>query len=231
MTNYVPIIIDLLLVVLAGFFLYNGAKNGFARSVIYFAGYLGSLLVCVVASRFLATALFDALLRDRMVEQLNTAIGSQTTLEGVLTGVQQALAQLPGILSNALNAANIPIQDSVQQYWDAGAVDLAGSLVDRTVGPVIIGLLQSILFVVLFFICLFLVKHLANCFRFVNKIPLIGFVNKLFGGVIGLLTAGVFFVVVAMVLQLLISITGDGIPYLTTENINATYLFKWFYQL
>ena len=83
----------------------------------------------------------------------------------------------------------------------------------------------------LFFAIMVIVRSLSKAFRGVRHIPLIGSVNSLLGGVLGLVQAAVVILIVVMALNLLIGLTGDGIPYLNNEAISKTYLFHYLYDL
>jgi hypothetical protein len=76
--------------------------------------------------------------------------------------------------------------------------------------------------------CMLLVNALAGLLRGVNKIPLLGTVNALLGGVFGALQGMLYVFVGASVLWLLLTASGGSLPFLTGETVEKTFLFKHF---
>jgi hypothetical protein len=58
------------------------------------------------------------------------------------------------------------------------------------------------------------------------KLPVIGKVNTVLGGVIGLGKGVVIAFAVCMLISLLVTLTGKGIWIFTKENIDKTYIFS-----
>ena len=94
--------------------------------------------------------------------------------------------------------------------------------------PVLYILLQGLLFLLLFAACMVLVHCLAKVLRGVERLPVIGTVNGLLGGVMGALEALVVLFVAAVAVRLLLDATG-GFSWLNASIIDETYLFRHFY--
>ena len=107
---------------------------------------------------------------------------------------------------------------------------MGATIADQMLYPIIYTLLQALFFLLLFFAIMVIVRSLSKVFRGVRHIPLIGPVNSLLGGVLGLVQAAVVILIVVMALNLIIGVTGDGIPYLNNEAISKTYLFRYIYD-
>ena len=103
MEQYVPILLDVLVVVVIISMVKASARRGFVRTVIQFAGYLVSLGISSVVSRMAAIFVYDSFVRDGIVDFLSRNIQNVTDQEMVMEELIAALESLPAILQSALS--------------------------------------------------------------------------------------------------------------------------------
>ena len=84
---------------------------------------------------------------------------------------------------------------------------------------------------ILYIVLSFVVSVIAKALGIINKVPLIGGLNKILGGVFGLLNAGIWCYILAGVVGLFIGLTNGNIDFMNNQIIDKTVLFKLIYQL
>ena len=98
------------------------------------------------------------------------------------------------------------------------------------IGPVVLFLTTAILFLLLLILLGFLVRYLARLFRFVNDIPLLGPINCILGGVVGLIRGFLVLFVLAVFVDFLCSITNNSWEVLNQSIIQRTFLYQYLVQ-
>ena len=78
MEQYVPILLDVLVVVVIISMVKSSARRGFVRTVIQFAGYLVSLGISSVASRMAAIFVYSSFVREGIVDLIARNIQNVT---------------------------------------------------------------------------------------------------------------------------------------------------------
>jgi uncharacterized membrane protein required for colicin V production len=123
--------------------------------------------------------------------------------------VDSALAKLAGTYAGAKNAAV------------ADAAASAGLLIGRVAA-----------FAIILIVCLIVAGLIAHAFRGVNRLPVLGGLNRLAGAVLGAVTAAlVMFVLSAAISALMpLSAAQKDHAVITASTIDSTYVFKYIYQ-
>ncbi len=98
--------------------------------------------------------------------------------------------------------------------------------IDET-GIAVVRFFMIIFFFVLFFL---LLRFLTKAFRKVNKVPILGPINKALGAVLGLVIGVFVCLVAATVIALYIDASGNVNSVLNTAVIDSTYVFKPIYR-
>lgn len=163
-----------------------GVQRGFIRSVIHF---LGSVIAACLASALggaLAQWVFDALFRDAMVEKINSSLQSLGA-ENAAAAAEQILASLPDFLVRALEEAGVTASSIV---GGVGAqTGQAARMVTDYLSPVFVNFLKVLAVIVLFFLFMTLVRVLASMVGHMLRLPILGQLDGLLGGIFGFLLA------------------------------------------
>ena len=72
--------------------------------------------------------------------------------------------------------------------------------------------------------------HIAAALKFVNKIPVLGGMNAVLGGAVGLVEGVITLCVVCIVARMIISLSGGNIVFMNEATIDSTLLFRVFYN-
>ena len=99
------------------------------------------------------------------------------------------------------------------------------ALVEIILQPLVLSLLETLAFLLLFIAVNIIIKLLIRASRIFNKLPLVGGVNRFFGGLCGLAEGLVFLYVAGIVLRMAAATAGSD-SFLTMELLEETKLLS-----
>ena len=111
----------------------------------------------------------------------------------------------------------------------AQAAELAQTVTDSIVRPLITSAIQLVSFLILFALGLMVLHIVAIAFGAFNSIPLVGGINRALGGVFGLVKAAAILFILTLVLQFYFTFgTPSGV--LTPAAVQESFLTEIFYD-
>lgn len=209
MQAFVPLIYD---AVTIGIFLYMiaaCAHRGFVRTVVSFIGYAAALLGSALLAKPLAQSVYASLVRPK-VEGAITEKLDALHLDSVSGNLLEIVEQIPSNLLALIGMDKEEVASSLEELITGGG-NVAGEITDTIVGPLVILLLKLIFFLAIFTVAMFLVRKLCAVFAGVNRLPLIGPVNQILGGLVGALQAALTLYVLVVAINLVLSFTGGAL--------------------
>ena len=123
------------------------------------------------------------------------------------------------------------ISDVLSIFISGNKEATATATEEMIIAPVIKGILKVIVFILLLLILKLIIGPISDLFKSVNKIPVIGPVNALFGGVLGAVEGAIVVYIIALVVRMAIYFTEGSLMFINTDTIEKTYIFKWFYDI
>lgn len=180
----------------------KGAAKGFLSALAELAGFVVSLIAAAAFSGPFGSFIYTNFLKDAVHSAVESAANAK------IAGSGAALAKLASTYSAAKNAA---VNDAANQ---------AGLLIGR-----------GIAFFIILILCLIIVGLIARAFRGVNRLPVLGALNRLAGAVLGVVTAMLVVFVLCTALSAMMPLfAAQKDPVITTSTIDSTYLFKYIYH-
>ena len=140
------------------------------------------------------------------------------------------IGELPRVLSNSLSFQLDQVTSRFETELATGAMDLTESFTDLILGPTVVGLMQIILFLILFSFLLFLVHVLSGLLRELRHLPVIGPANSFLGGMVGFVEAILLVFAFTTVLHLIFTLTNDSIPWLCSDTVRSSNILSKLYQ-
>ena len=213
-------IFDILLLILLALVTLQYMRRGFAAGLVQFLGNLLGLVGAALLSPRVADWIFLNFFEGGLTSQIQTTINQQGTVD-----LAALVDKYAGFLPQAMQQGLV---DSASELLASGAPDLAHSLVTELIQPLVTPLITVVVFFVCFAVCKLLVSFLAAVLTNLNKVPVVGGVNRLMGLVMGLL-AGVLdvFLVVCAVWAVVV-ITGNNLPWLNQTVLADSVAFSAF---
>ena len=214
------IVFDLVMLALLLVVAFAYARRGFAAGLVQFVGNLASLIGALVLSHQASPLLFEKFFQNGFV----TSIQNTLTAEGTVN-IQSTIEKYAGFLPESIKES---LTASAAGLLDSGAPDMAVKLVDEVIAPLLTPIIAIVLFCVAFALCRLLVGLLVAVLTNVNRIPVMGSVNRFFGFLMGLLAGVVDLYLVLCAVWAIIVITGGSIGFLNDQALAGSITYSLF---
>lgn len=225
---------DIISVVIIAISIYVGVKRGFVRSLISVACYIVALLGAQYASPIIGAKIYSGYLSGvisrNVVSQINSAVAT-----GAVSG-GEILTMLPQWVEGVITRVKPDFLDMSFSIAQSGATEEMAQTIANSITASLEAPLTQIIswfaFILLFFLILLVLKWVAKLFTHVNRIPIVGTINMLLGGGLG--------IVLGVVSVLLVAIAANGVAFITnnqypvinsdavSESIIIGSLYRWF---
>ena len=232
--SIVSLILVLMVILITVGFIWYGVRRGFLVMLVNTCGRLLSCIVAYIASRALATTIYNVYIHDRLVESISESFSGTLSESEAWVQVSVILQDLPGFLRNmvyGLFGDAATINETVGNALDGSVTAITSTIVDEIVYPIVYLVLQCLLFLVLFACLKIIISALSETLRNLRRCILIGVPDMLAGAALGAVEGVLTVFVVVVIIQLLIYCSGGQIPFLGDDEIQSTHLFRFFYNL
>lgn len=224
------IVLDLAVILIFALSIFLAYRRGFLAAVVRLGGSIGAVILSLVLGKALAPVLFNTAIKPGIVADFTTKLNDAAAGVDWEAAVDQISNTLPDFLDHMMFHGEDVSQSIRGLLLPGGDVAaMAGEVVDKFIGPVVILLLEVLLFLVIFFICRLVLRLLLKVFRGVRHIPVLGSINGMLGSLVGVFQAVVTILLLGMAANIVLLLTGDNLPYFNMEIIRSTKLFLVFY--
>ncbi len=200
------------------------ARKGFLASMVQLTGNLISLLGAHQLSAACAGWVFENMLAGGF----RTQIAASLSADGVvnLSGIADKYA---GFLPESFRASIVAAcERSIGAVLADNAVVLADTIVEKVLQPLLTPVITLVLFFVFYALLRLLVSMLVTVLGLVNKLPVIGTVNRWLGWGVGGLTALLDIYMVLCVVWGIIVVTGGNLNVLNDTVMSGSLYYKAF---
>ena len=200
------------------------ARKGFLASMVQLTGNLISLLGAHQLSASCAGWVFENMLAGGF----RTQIAASLSADGVvnLSGIADKYA---GFLPESFRASIVAAcERSIGAVLADNAVVLADTIVEKVLQPLLTPVITLVLFFVFYALLRLLVSMLVTVLGLVNKLPVIGTVNRWLGWGVGGLTALLDIYMVLCVVWGIIVVTGGNLNVLNDTVMSGSLYYKAF---
>ncbi len=212
---------DILIIALMLFCILQGYSKGFASSSVNFVASIGSLIASYFASVYTATLIFDRFLQERIV---NTVYASLNTLTSEVDITVVANEFMKNTNTEFLRFFIEPALQNADMQSIMPTLEGVNLFTDTVIQPVIETFMAIILFIIFFIILRIILKAIVESLKIVNKIPVIGAFNKLFGLAIGCVIGAINSVLAIFVIFVLATLF--DFTFLKTNFIEGSYIIN-----
>ena len=200
------------------------ARKGFLSSIVQLVGNLFSL----IGARQLSAACAGWVFEHMLAGGFRTQIAASLSADGVvdLSGIAEKYAGfLPASFRASIVAA---FERSIGAVLADNAVVLADSIVENVLQPLLTPVITLVLFFVFYALLRLLVSMLVTVLGLVNKLPVVGTVNRGLGWLVGGGTALMDIYLVLCVVWGLVVITGGSLSVLNDTVMSGSLYYKVF---
>lgn len=162
-------------------------KRGFVGALIAFCAGFGSLIAAILLCKPVGTALYQTSMGSGLYDSVFSWVAN---LNGGILNTTMDAATMETMLPEAYEAMNIPeilhqtLTNILTPMITEEGVNLAEAISESLATYTLI--IAS--FIVIWLVLFIVFKILGRFAKKINKVPFLGFVNRLLGGVFGLLT-------------------------------------------
>ena len=200
------------------------ARKGFLASVVQLSGSLISLFGARQFSGWAAGRVFERFLAGSFRDQIAASIMAGGTVS--LTAIAEKYA---GFLPGSFRASIVEAcERSITAVLNDNAVVLADAIVQKVLAPLLTPVISLVLFFVAFALLRMLVSFLVTVLGLVNKLPIVGGVNRWLGWSVGGIASLLDLYLVLCVVWALIVITGGNLTWLNDTVMSSSLYYKIF---
>lgn len=194
------------------------AKKGFLRTVIQMVAYLVILLASCILSRAAAPVVFDKVVQPILLEKI------EAPLETAPSNADLICVTYPGTLS-MVDARFDSLLPKVKNshFFD--------NLTSNAVRPIMISAISMIGFFIIFALLSVLVHILLTALGVIDHIPVVGTVNAVLGGAVGVFQGLLLVLVLCILLKGLLHLHPGGWPLLNDDVLERTFICRYFLNL
>ncbi|MBQ9939097.1 MAG: CvpA family protein [Oscillospiraceae bacterium] len=225
--TFYPYIYDLVLVVLAIIFICLGRKCGALKMLFLLIGSAVAVVAATFLSSYTADFLFVGFLRDELLGSVTNALPDSHDLQELLTAVSSDSPAVSASLKLLLNFSTHTAK--LDSLIASAAENTAVTIVDTFISPIVIALLQSVTFILYLVVISFLIKLIAKSLGLVNKVPVIGGINRFLGGVFGLAFAALVVLVLTVAIRIILA-GGISTDILSEQTIQNSLVYHYVYN-
>ena len=200
------------------------ARKGFLAASVQLGGNVFSLVGARVFSGWAAVEVFQRFLAGSFRTQIAESISAGGVVD--LTGIADKYA---GFLPESFRASIVAAcERSINAVLADNAVVLADTIVEKVLQPLLTPVIMLVLFFVFYAVLRLLVSMLVTVLGLVNKLPVIGTVNRGLGWLTGGMTALLDLYLVLCVVWGLVVITGGNLNVLNDTVMHSSLYYKAF---
>ena len=200
------------------------ARKGFLAAVVQLTGNLVSLFGARQFSGWAAGQVFEQVFANSFRDQIAASISAEGAVS--LSGIA---AKYAGFLPESFRASIVAAcERSIGAVLADNAVVLADSIVENVLQPLLTPVITLVLFFLFYALLRLLVSMLVTVLGLVNKLPVIGTVNRGLGWLVGAGTALLDVYLVLCILWGLIVITGGSLNVLNDTVMSTSLYYKIF---
>lgn len=230
--TFFSVCLDVAVILLLVGGVFKGRRDGFLKSLILFVGGLASLIIAGYLSHWFSDWLYDAFLREKISHSVLEAMQNSGAdqLTASLQGTLAAIGGILGMIAKAFHASSLQLTaDQLAQALMGNLEGLSATLTDQVFGPPVKGLVSAISFVVLFSLCMIVFRLIGRTLQSVNRVPIVGGINRLLGMAFGLANAAFWLIVLSFVFYLL-TLAFPSSEWFNPQILEKTWLFGWAYS-
>ena len=218
-------IVDIIMIIVILVTTLISLNRGFVSAFVRVVGVFIALFVSVVLSKLLAEVIFNSLFRQSLIDSVAAKID---LTEGVEKAVEALSSGFIGLMFGLFGDT----EQLTAYVAEALVIDeriIAQHIVDGVFKTPMVSLIKIILCVILFSIIIAIILLIAKSAGLLNRIPIIGGLNKFFGAVIGLVYGCVICIIIVSVIDFFIILSADEAnSYSLIENHSL--ILAWLMQ-
>jgi len=164
--------------------------------------------------------------------ELDSKLSSVFNNNAVLAKLKDKVpASIYSQIEHYLNGSKESLSNIIKAMNNPSKEESAKEIADLAVKPIILLVLQVLIFMISFTLLMIIVKLVSRSMSIFNKVPVVGSANTLLGGVLGFVQGAFIVVIIVLLVKVIIALTSNELIVLNTPTIEETKIFKEIYNL
>ncbi len=214
------ILVDIILIAVIVITTLHYRRKGFVAGLLDLIASLLSLALAWIVSGRLSPTVFENFFKSGLIDQMAAIIQRQggVNLSALLSGLS---GFLPQRLLDEIAA-------SAAGLLDPAAPNLAQRVVEDVIAPLVIPLISTVVFFATFLLCRILAALLVTALTNLNKIPVLGGVNRTLGTLVGVVVGLIYMLLGLCLLWAIVVFTNGTLPALNDNALSGSILYSLF---
>lgn len=214
------VLVDVILIIVVVATVFHYSRKGFVAGLLDLVGNLASLVLAWVVSGRVSPTVFENFFKSGLIDKTAEALQQQGT-----ASVTALLENLGAVLPQQLQET---LTSSLDGILNSGAPDIAQQIVENIVAPLVVPLITVVVFFATFALCKLLVALLVAVLTNINRIPMLGAVNRTLGVVIGLVAGFINVMLILCLLWAIVALTNGSLPGINDAALSGSYFYRFF---
>ena len=218
------LVLDLVIILIIAICVLIGIKRGAIKEIVSLVGMIVALVLAITVSKIGAVYIYDEFVEEAIYNTVYEAVE-----ENVGTNISSTIDVLPEEILELGEAFGIDIskelENGLKEHTNisVGVAEIVSTSIAR---PLVISIIQVVLFIILFIIFKVLIGWLGRILNIVSKLPVLGTANKLVGGIVGLLKGVIIASIVCYVVIIILKVQPDGFAGINQKIVEDTKIFN-----
>lgn len=216
-------VLDLIVVLIILAVALISAKRGFVKVAIELAGFIAAVFITLTISTPLGNITYDKIIEPQIVKSMSAVTDKSVT--DTSDAVWNALPSVIKNHSEKLGVSKDSLDKTVSEHIGDNTENAVRAVSQTAVKPMAVKLISLIYSVFLMIILIFIVKILA---KFINRLfsfSIVGSLNRVLGGIVGIPKGIIIAALFCTVVSLIVSVTENGFLILTGEAVRGSWFF------
>ena len=221
-------VLDLIILAIVLLLVVLGAVRGIAKTLLNVLCVAASSICSYLGAGLLSNLIYTSVISPRITSGITDSMADSTA--SAATIIQEAIDGLPDFVVGIFDTFGITL-DSLSKSANSAVGDAstnASQAVDFALKPVITSVLSVIFVIVLFIVFMFVFKMIARKLERLFHIPIVGALNRILGGALGLAEAALICVLAITVLKVMFFFSEE--PFISAELISQSVIFSAIYN-
>lgn len=214
--NFIPILLDVILVIIVIACIVDGFKKGFLKTFVTLIGELLSIVFAVYLSKPIADYFYNNFLSEKIISAINNAFASSNQLEAITDMLSKPFFVFASKIGGSI---------SPEQAVAAGADNVIATVANGIMSNLAGSLIRAATFIILLVIIRIVVSLITRALGFVRHLPIVGSVDGVLGAAVGLIKAALVIMVISILVYIVIMIFPN--QFINEQTLESTYLFKF----
>lgn len=220
-------LVDVLLIIMSVIIIRTGLKQGFLATIVSFIAWLAAAYFVLKYSQYFAQILYTGVVRDRAIKKVSKTLEDDYAFGTAQNQFMMFLMSISKLLNSASRFIDVDTSQLILDFDPTGMSleQVSRTITDSFLAPVLIEICGWIVSVIGFAVLIVMFSSLGNMVANTIQITPLRSVDRLLGGVVGVLKAVVMVVVISFTLYALVGISQSDVAFKNVQGNSDKVLF------